>query len=392
MFYPRKIYKGLKTHLKTRQVTVLTGMRRTGKTTILKQLFAEIASKNKRYFDLERVDHREFLSRKNYDDILRSLEREGLTTKQRLFLAIDEIQFLPPVISVIKYLYDHYNIKFIVTGSSSYYLKNLFTESLAGRKKIFELFPLDFGEFLTFKDIFSKPFDFPKSSFDKFEYERLKIYYEEFVEFGGFPEIALVSSLSKKKDLSSDIISSYIDIDIKTLVDFRRGKEIYSLIKMLAARTGTRLDYLKLSQLTGLSKLTVRDYIELFEKTYLIFRVPVHTKNIDREIVKAEKIYFCDNGLLGVLADTDSGSKFENAVFNQLRHHGEIRYWSLKNGREIDFILDEKTALETKETPTDSDKKNLAKLAILAGLKKNRLIGRHPSPSFENYIWGGDIR
>jgi len=392
MFYPRKIYKGLKTHLRTRQVTVLTGMRRTGKTTLVKHLFSEIASKNKRYFDLERVDHREFFSRKNYDDILRSLELDGLTTKHRLYLVLDEIQFLPPVISIIKYLYDHHNIKFIVTGSNSYYLKNLFTESLAGRKKIFELFPLDFEEFLTFKKIRSKPINFLKNKFDKFIYERLKIYYEEFIEFGGFPEIALASSLSEKKDLSSDIISSYIDIDIKTLVDFRRGKEIYTLIKMLAARTGTRLDYLKLSQLTGLSKLTVRNYIDLFEQTYLIFRVPVHTKNIDREIVKAEKIYFCDNGLLDALADTSSGSKFENAIFNQLRHFGEIRYWSLKSGREIDFVLDEKTALEAKETPTDSDKKNLEKLASLAGLKKSRLIGRHPSPKFENYIWGGDIR
>lgn len=392
MFYPRKIYKDLKKHLTSRQVTVLTGMRRTGKTTLVKQLFLEIKSSNKAYFDLEKVANRDLFFQKNYDNILLDLEQKGIDPQKKMFLALDEIQLLPEIASVIKYLYDHYDIKFIATGSSSYYLKNLFTESLAGRKKIFELFPLDFGEFLVFNNIPYKAMEFTKMKFSPAEYERVKAYYEQYIRFGGFPEVVLEKTIRKKKEILLDIISSYINVDIKSLADFQRDKEIYTLIKMLAARTGTRLDYSKLSRLSGLSRITAQNYLDFFEKTYLIFRVPVHTKNIDREIVKAEKIYFCDNGLLRILADTDSGSKFENAVFNQLRHHGEIRYWSLKNGREIDFILDEKTALETKETPTDSDKKNLAKLARLAGLKKFRLIGRHSSPRFENYIWGGDIR
>jgi len=392
MFYPRKIYKDLKRHLVSRQVTVLTGMRRTGKTTLVRQLLSEIKSSNKAYFDLEKVANRDLFFQKNYDNILLDLEQKGIDPKKKIFLALDEIQLLPEITSVIKYLYDHYDIKFIATGSSSYYLKNLFTESLAGRKKIFELFPLDFGEFLIFNNIPYKTTEFIKIKFSSAEYERVKAYYEQYIHFGGFPEAVLEKTIRRKKDILTDIISSYINVDIKSLADFQRDKEIYTLIKMLAARTGTRLDYSKLSRLSGLSRITVQNYLDFFEKTYLIFRVPVHTKNVDREIVKAEKIYFCDNGILGILADTDSGSKFENAVFNQLRHFGEIRYWSLKNGREIDFILDEKTAFETKETPIDGDKKNLARLALLAGLKKNRLIGRHPSPAFEDYIWGGDIR
>ena len=392
MLYPRKIYKDLKKHLANRQVTVLTGMRRTGKTTLVKQLLLEIKSSNKAYFDLEKVDNRDLFFQKNYDNILLDLEQKGIDSKKKIFLALDEIQLLPEITSVVKYLYDHYDIKFIVTGSSSYYLKNLFTESLAGRKKIFELSPLDFGEFLTFRNIPFKETKFLENRFSQYEYERTRVYYEEYIRFGGFPEAVLEKSARRKKNILTDIISSYVNIDIKTLADFRRDKEIYILIKLLAGRIGTRVDFAKLSRLSGLSKMTVRNYIDFFEKTYLISLVPVFTRNIDREIVKAEKIYFCDNGLLGILADTSSGSKFENTVFNQLRHHGGIRYWSLKNGREIDFILDKKTALETKETPTDSDQKNLAKLAKLTGLKKFRLIGRHSSPTFEDYVWGGDIR
>jgi predicted AAA+ superfamily ATPase len=392
IFYPRKIYPEIKKHLGSRQITVLTGMRRTGKTTLVKHLFSEIASKNKIYFDLERIDNRELFSQKNYGDIALELERRNLDLKKKTFIALDEIQLLPQVTSVIKYLYDHYNFKFIVTGSNSYYLKNLFTESLSGRKKIFEIYPLDFGEFLTFKKIDWKPGNFLDEKFNALEYERLKAYYEEFVEYGGFPEVALEKTPFRKRDILNDIISSYINIDIKTLADFRREKDIYALVKMLANRVGTRLDYVKLSQLAGLSRITVQNYLELFEKTYLVTRLAVHTKNPNREIVKAKKIYFCDNGLLKVLADTSGGSKFENALLSQLRLHGEIRYWALKTGREIDFVLDKKTALEAKEVPTLADEKNLGRLAKSAKLKKFRLIGRFPSPKFSNYIWGGAIK
>ena len=87
---------------------------------------------------------------------------------------------------------------------------------------------------------------------------------------------------------------------------------------MLASRVGARLDYNKLASLTGLSRHTVEEYIGFFEKTYLISRVPVYTHNTDREIVKAKKVYFCDNGLVDILAENSSGSKFENAFFNQI--------------------------------------------------------------------------
>ncbi|HLD03550.1 MAG TPA: AAA family ATPase [Candidatus Dojkabacteria bacterium] len=137
MVYPRKLFVSLKKHLKQPQVTVITGMRRVGKTTLVKQLLDESTTNNKHYFDLERVDNRELFSEKNFDNIIISFERLGLSVGKRLVIALDEIQLLPQITGVIKYLYDKYKIKFIVTGSSSYYLKNLFRESLSGRKKIF---------------------------------------------------------------------------------------------------------------------------------------------------------------------------------------------------------------------------------------------------------------
>ncbi|MFA4831688.1 MAG: AAA family ATPase, partial [Patescibacteria group bacterium] len=116
MFLPRKIYPELKKHLKQKQITVITGMRRTGKTTLLRQLLKDISSKNKIYIDLERLDNRELFSQKNYDNILRELAARGLSLEEKMYLAIDEIQMLPSAPSVLKYLYDTFDVKFIVTG------------------------------------------------------------------------------------------------------------------------------------------------------------------------------------------------------------------------------------------------------------------------------------
>lgn len=191
--FPRKLYKSLKEHIDNKQVMVITGMRRTGKTTLVKQLLLEITSENKIYIDLERIDNRELFREKNYDTVIRALAQRGIDFSRRAYIALDEIQLVHNITSVLKYLYDINDIKFIVTGSGSFYLKNLFTESLAGRKKVFELFPLDFGEFLVFKQVPYTLRDFRAVFFSPSEYERLKSFYEEFVEYGGFPDVVLAA-------------------------------------------------------------------------------------------------------------------------------------------------------------------------------------------------------
>jgi predicted AAA+ superfamily ATPase len=163
-------------------------MRRTGKTTLIRQLLLASDIRQQVYFDLERIDNRELFSEKNYDNIVLALAQRGLVFSKKVLIAIDEIQLAPNLPSVVKYLYDHYNIKFVLTGSSSYYLKNCFSESLAGRKKIFEVYPLTFRELLRCKGI-----EMPRVSpwevqpFVSATYERLKPWYEEYINFGGFP-------------------------------------------------------------------------------------------------------------------------------------------------------------------------------------------------------------
>ncbi len=392
MIYPRKILTKVETHLTRKHITVITGMRRTGKTTIVKELLKKIKSKNKLYLDLERMDNRELFMEKNYDNIVFALSQRGINFKNKAYIAIDEIQFVPNSVSVLKYLYDNYKIKFIVTGSSSYYLKNLFSESLSGRKKIFEIYPLDFSEFLIFNNIEFKSSDLLTANIIPSEYERLKFFYNQFIEYGGFPEVVLSSDISEKKDIIQDIISSYINIDIITLSDFRNPHNLYNLLKLLSVRVGSRLDISKLSSLSKLSRATVNNYIDFFEKTYILKTISVISSSPDREIVKARKVYFHDNGMLNAFADSSSGAKFENAVFAQLQQKGNLNYFALKSGREIDFILDKKIAFEVKETPSERDLKNLNRIAEKANINQKRIIGRYLVPGFNNYIWGGDIK
>lgn len=391
MFYKRKIYTELLSHAQNPLVTVLTGMRRTGKTTLIQQLLLDIPNKNSLYLDLQRPDNRELFDEKNYEAINEAFVARGLKADEPMVIALDEIQLASDSPSAIKYLSDHHNIKFIVTGSSSYYLKNLFSESLSGRKKLFELYPLDFGEFLTFKNISFSQTDWQKEIFNVSEYNRLSSYYEEFIRFGGFPQVVLAESEIDKKDFLSDIMSSYVNIDIRSLADFSDERNLYSLAKLLAGRIGNRIEYSKLSRLTGISRPTVTNYISFFEKTYLINTIPVYTKSVDREIVKSRKLYFCDTGLANILAELSSGAQFENTLFNQLSRVGQIQYFALKTGHEIDFILNENLAIEAKETPLENDLTHLSHMAESTQISDFKLVGRHKSPKFMDYAWAGSV-
>lgn len=391
MVYPRKIYPELLSHAQLSAVTVLTGMRRTGKTTLMLQLLADIPNKNSLYLDLERPDNRELFYQKNYETIRDSFIARGLHPDTPMVVALDEIQLAPASPSAMKYLSDHHQIKFIVTGSSSYYLKNLFSESLSGRKKIFELFPLDFGEFLTFKEIAFHAYNWKGKVFNNPEYSRLSSYYEEYIRFGGFPQVVLAQTKEQKHDILSDIMSSYVNIDIRALADFSDERNLYALAKLLAGRVGSRVEYTTLSRLTGISRPTVTNYVSFFEKSYLIHTVPVYTKNIDREIVKARKLYFCDTGLANTLAELSSGAQFENTLFNQLARMGHVQYFALKTGHEIDFILDTHLAIEAKETPIEGDLTHVALMSENAGIADYTLVGRHTSPKFMDYVWAGSL-
>ncbi len=368
-------------------------MRRVGKSTALAYLLENVGHSNKLYLDFERVENRAIFNQSSYNDIERSLRTQGLDFQKPAVLALDEIQLVPNSASVIKSLYDTYGIKFLVTGSSSFYLKNHFSESLAGRKQIFEMWPLDFEEYLQFKGIDTQRLQSERMQpFLYTYYDLWKGHYEEYIRYGGFPEVVLADSPAAKTEYLKDVLNAYIELDIKLLSDFSVSDSLYKLILLLANRVGSRLDYSKLGSLTGLNRHKVKDYLHLLEYTYFIRTVKPYTGGIDKEISRQPKLYFTDTGLLQVCGQLSSGSIFENAIANQLAQLGRINYFEQSSGTEIDFILDRKTAYEVKETCTPQDRNSLEGRAGLVGLSEYQLIGRrHPESGFRDFLWGGSI-
>lgn len=391
----RQIYTELEKHLSKKQVTVVLGMRRVGKSTAVKYLLNKIKHDNKIYIDCEKIEYQTLFNTPSYDTIINELELLGINFNSSAVIALDEIQLIKSLPSFIKYVYDTYGTKFIVTGSSSYYLKNQFTESLAGRKSIYEMHPLSFNEFLLFKggktEIINK---YKQISFNTLWYNKNKELYKEYLKYGGFPEVVLHKNIKDKKELLSDIINSYIDMDVKLLSDYSINKDLFNLVKLLAARVGSKVDFTKLSNVAGIDRRKISDYIYLFENTYLINLVRPFTKNIDKEVIQQPKLYFSDNGLLTILGgeSISSGQLFENAVAIQLKNLYDINYYQKKNGQEIDFILDKKIAVEVKETPIINDFNTLKSRAEDLGTKKHILIGNHPpTGGFKKFTWGGNL-
>lgn len=391
--FTRKIYPVLENHLSKKQVTVITGLRRVGKSTALKYLYEKAETSNKIYLDLERIENQNIFLQNSYKDIERSLELLGFDFSQPGIIGLDEIQMAKNSSSVIKALYDEYGVKFIVTGSSSFYLKNHFSESLAGRKRIFEMYPLDFEEFLQFKEVNTK--NIQKEKFKTFlptYYDLYKLKYEEFIRFGGFPEVVLADDTDDKTAYLKDILNSHIELDVKLLGDVSSSDVLYKLILLLANRVGSKMDYSKIANLLGINRLKVKEYILLLEYTYLIKTIKPFTKGIDKEITKQPKIYFADTGLLQICGQTSSGAIFENVIAHQLSIIGELNYYEKSSGTEIDFILDKKIAIEVKETLGGFDIKSLQKRSKPLELEQNILIGRELAPSgFKDFVWGGNI-
>jgi predicted AAA+ superfamily ATPase len=389
----RAIFDELTAHLVKPQATVITGMRRVGKSTALRFLLDKVPHQNKVYLDLERAEYRFILNQTNYKDIEINLSIEGIDFSSPAVIALDEIQLVPQIPSVMKYLYDTYNVKFIVSGSSSYYLKNRFSESLAGRKQIFEMYPLDFAEFVSFRKQNDAALrKFANQPFQLSFYLKWKELYEEFLRFGGFPEVVLAETAADKRSFIKDLINAYIELDIRLLSDFSASDDLLRLIRLLAVRSGNRVDYSKLSVILGINRNKLKDYIHLLHYTYFIMPVTVFSNNPDREVSKQQKMYLSDTGILQELAQVSSGQVFENAIALQLSRLGKIQYYQKLSGQEIDFILDGKTAIEVKETPTEADFHQLRTRSKSIGIEHCQLIGRHqPASGFSDFYWGGSI-
>ena len=378
MYYPRKIEEQLKKNLRSRQAIIVTGMRRVGKTTMLRELYKAVFD-NKIWFDFKNPLDIKYFEDIDYNDIYKNIIQKGnLNPLKRIYVFIDEVQIYPEISKIVKYLIDHYSVKFILTGSASYYLKNLFPESLSGRKIIFEMYPLDFEEFLVFKKENMERYRKIKNkkNITELEYKLYDIHYREFIEWGGFPEVVLANDKNAKQQRLEDIFASYYQQEVINLADYRKGHKVRDLIMLLATRVGSQLDLIKLSQELQVQRTTIYSYLAFLQDTYFIHLISKLSKSIDREVSGMQKIYFCDNGILKTMARVSDGQLLENAVYNQLKTRGRVNYFRKKSGAEIDFILDKKTAYEVKRTASPIDIHKLGKTRLLAKLNQGFVVSQ----------------
>lgn len=358
MLYKRQIYPQIEAELATKEITIITGMRRVGKTTALQHLYNLVETSNKLVLDLENPLHRKVFEEENYDSIWSNLKPFGITNNQKSYIFIDEVQNLPEVSRAIKYLYDHYDVKFILTGSSSYYLRNLFPESLAGRKIIFELFPLNFSEFLTFKQIkHTSPVNLNEKSRQKnrISHQKLVNLYDEYMEYGGFPSVVLENDPNRKRLLLSEIFTSYFEKDAKNLADFNDMSKLRDLILTLIPRIGQKIDIQKLAISLSVSRTTIYSYLSFLEQTYFVTMLNRHSGSIDRQAAGSKKLFMCDTGVINTLGKISQGQLFEQSVFQCLRDNYKLTYFNKGVLSEIDFILNNNIAIETKYTATKKD-------------------------------------
>jgi hypothetical protein len=249
---------------------------------------------------------------------------------------------------------------------------------------VFDLFPLDFEEFLIFKGVdreFATDFQLKNKHKSEIRHERTKHYFEEFLHFGGFPGIVLTEDESRKKALLSDIFTSYFEKDIRQMADFKNMTAFRNLMLLLMQRTGSLLDITKLASEAGISRDTVYAYLSFLEGTYFISLITPYTKNVDREVSGRRKVFLCDNGFLSLFSKVSQGNLLENAVYNNLRKYGDVHYYQRHTGVEIDFVLPgHSLALEVKNTGSHHDLRKLEKLSSSIGMYNYYVLTQNYSP------------
>ena len=343
IIYKRRIVDKIIDYLKSKEVIVIYGARQVGKTFLLKYLIKNHL-KNVFYFDLELPNLLE-LCNQGAESVFKYLIQKGADEKQRVFLVIDEIQYMEDPSKFLKIMHDNYpNIKLLVSGSSTFEIKKKFKESLVGRTVNFELYPLCFEEFLIFK---GKNYKLNKEN-TKAINDELVALAEEYIKFGGYPKIVLEKSEEKKQIYLAQIINTYVRKDIRDIGNIRNISAFNKLVEVIASQSGQLLNALEISNTLKINRETVLEYLDLLENTFMIKRITPFHKNLRSELSKNPKVFFLDTGMMHLLwlkefPKVILGNTFETFVFLELMKAGKkINFWRTTNKQEVDFIIKDK--------------------------------------------------
>jgi len=354
MIIKRSLTRHIQEHLTNPEITMIIGPRQAGKTTLMELIRDDLKLKGEKtlFLNLDLESDRPFFA--TQDKLLQRITYE--IGKERGFIFIDEIQRKENAGLFLKGLYDmKLPYKFVVSGSGSVELKEKIHESLPGRKRLFELPTLSFGEFVNFKrgeTSFSDDNHFNELAtfFDLYKEKSLE-YLEEYLKFGGYPKVVLAPTIDEKQAAIADIYQSFLEKDISILLNIQKTDSLTSLARILASQIGNLVNVAELSNTLGISVQTVKNYLWYLEKTYIIRKVRPYFTNVRKEITKAPTYYFEDLGLrnyasnqFGNATSMPGGFLFENFVYNNLKNSlnlttTTIHFWRTKDKAEVDLIL-----------------------------------------------------
>lgn len=342
----RAIYPELKEHLSEKEITLITGPRQSGKTTLMQLLIKELQNSGEQTVYLNLDIERDFQILDSQENFLEYL-RLQLGTDSLSYVFIDEIQRKENAGIFLKGLYDMtLPYKFVVSGSGSVELKEKISEGLSGRKKEFRLSTVSFREFVNYKTAY-KFADNLDEYFDSGLYAGSLL--EEYLQFGGYPKLLTVETLEDKRDVLESIYNSFIDRDLKELLDVRNTAAIGDLFTFLSNRIGQLTPTSEVSNKININYETAVNYLYYLEKTFQISTVRPYSTNSGSELTKTPVYYFEDLGMRNFvfnrLSHYDpliSGSMlFQNLIFLLLAHQNlvsKVNFWRTKDKAEIDLI------------------------------------------------------
>ncbi|MBI5393291.1 ATP-binding protein [Candidatus Woesearchaeota archaeon] len=386
--YTREIVTTIVKYLNVKHAIIIYGARQVGKTSVLLYLQEHYLKENCFYFDLEISRYLE-LCNQGAEVLYAYLLQKGANEKKKIYVIIDEIQYMENPAQFIKVLHDHYqHVKLLASGSSTLEIKKKFKQSLVGRYLSFELHALSFAEFLIFRE---KEYRLKKENTAAINEELIALA-EEYIRFGGYPEIVLEQDIDKKEVFLSQIINTYIRKDIRDIGNIRDIASFNKLLEIVASQSGQLLNIMELANTLQINKKTVSEYLDLLENTFIIKRIRPFHKNLRSELTKNPKVFLLDTGMLHLLwlkqfPKEILGNVFETFVFLELMKQSKhIYFWRTINRQEIDFIIVNKElyAIEAKYQFKEEDTNNLrffrekysCKTAIvgLKGIKKGKYV------------------
>jgi hypothetical protein len=296
--YTRKLTKTIEKSFSSGRAIVILGARRVGKTTLIKQIIKEKFSKKKVIqFNCDLISDRQKLTETTaVIDIVKDYD----------IVYIDEAQKVENIGNIIKILVDHYKDKkiFLITGSSAINLQYRTSETLTGRKFIYNLYPFALSEIVNDLGTITKED------------------YKKYLTYGLYPEVINTKDIKFKEEILLELVNGYLYKDLLDWQLVRNSEIVMKLLQALALQIGSEVSYNELAQIVGIDKETVSRYVELLEQSFVIFRLPPFFTNKRKVISKLRKVYFWDLGVRNAILNNflpidlrnDVGHLWENFV------------------------------------------------------------------------------